>query len=98
MFDPSYPAFDEDLFKRQDWASNEFGQPSKEETPTNITEQRGLGFVMTAHVDADHAADTTTRRSITDFIVDLNNASIYWMSKKQASIESSWFGSEFTVL
>ena len=53
---------------------------------------------MYAYVDADHAADTTTRRSRTGFLVFLNCAPIYWMSKKQASIESSTFGSEFTAI
>ena len=53
---------------------------------------------MSAMVDADHAADTTTRRSRTGFIVYLNSAPIYWMSKKQNSVESSSFGSEFTAM
>ena len=53
---------------------------------------------MRAKVDADHASDTTTRRSRTGFLVYLNCAPIYWMSKKQASIESSTFGSEFTAM
>jgi hypothetical protein len=53
---------------------------------------------MRAKVDADHAADTTTRRSRTGFIVYLNCAPIYWMSKKQNSVESSSFGSEFTAM
>ena len=54
--------------------------------------------MMSAMVDADHAADTTTRRSRTGFLVHLNSAPIYWMSKKQNSVESSSFGSEFTAM
>ena len=53
---------------------------------------------MRANVDADHAADTTTRRSRTGFLVFLNSAPIYWLSKKQISVESSSFGSEFTAM
>ena len=59
---------------------------------------RGLGFVMRAFVDADHAGDTVTRRSRTGFLVYLNMAPIFWMSKKQTSIETSSFGSEFTAM
>ena len=53
---------------------------------------------MRAVVDADHAADTMNRRSRTGFLVYLNSALIYWMSKKQAGIETSSFGSEFTAM
>jgi len=53
---------------------------------------------MRAFVDADHAGDTITRRSRTGFLVYLNMAPIYLMSKKQVSIETSSFGSEFTAI
>jgi len=53
---------------------------------------------MRAFVDADHAGDTVTRRSITGFLVYLHMAPIFWMSKKQTSIETSSFGSEFTTM
>ena len=54
--------------------------------------------MINVYVDADRAADTTTRRSRTGFLVYLNSSPIYWMSKKQTSIESSSFGSEFTAM
>ena len=49
-------------------------------------------------MDADHAGDSVTRRSRTGFLVYCNSAPIYWMSKKQTSIESSSFGSEFIAM
>ena len=49
-------------------------------------------------MDSDHAGDSITRRSRTSFIVYLNNAPIYWTSKKQGSIETSSFGSEFIAM
>ena len=49
-------------------------------------------------VDADHAGDQVTCRSITGSIVFLNNAPIYWSSKKQNSCETSTFGSEFVAM
>ena len=58
----------------------------------------GRGFRMTAYVDSDHAGDLVTRRSRTGFLVYLNMAPIYWMSKKQTTCETSTFGSEFVAL
>ena len=59
---------------------------------------RGMGFKIVAKVDADHAGDTVTRRSRTGFIVYLNCSPVYWLSKKQSSVESSLFGSEFIAM
>ena len=98
VFDPSDPDIDQSKFEKKDWASSEFGDELQEQLPDNMPQPRGMGFIMSAMVDADHAADTTTRRSRTGFIVYLNCAPIYWMSKKQNSIESSSFGSEFTAM
>jgi hypothetical protein len=63
-----------------------------------MPEPRGFGFLMGAYVDADHATDTMTRKSRTRFFVFLNSAPIYWMSNKQASVETSSFGSEFCAM
>ena len=49
-------------------------------------------------MDADHASDTVMRRSRTGFLVFLNCALVYWWSKKQNSVESSSFGSEFIAM
>ena len=57
-----------------------------------------MGFTIQAKVDADHAMDTMTRRFCTGFLVFLNCLLVYWMSKKQASIETSSFGSKFCAL
>ena len=53
---------------------------------------------MRAFIDADHAGDVVTRRSRSGFIVYLNSAPIYWLSKKQTSVETSSFGSEFMAM
>jgi hypothetical protein len=99
VFDPSDPVVDPDQFERKDWTSSEFGHvDGKEELPPNAPTPRGLGFTITAKVDADHASDTLTRRSRTGFLVYLNCAPVYWMSKKQTSVESSTFGSEFMAM
>lgn len=99
VFDPSDPTIKESDFTKKDWTTSEFGHTvDKEIIPPNVPEPRGLGFTMRAKVDADHAGDSITRRSRTGFIVYLNSAPIYWLSKKQISVESSSFGSEFIAM
>ena len=97
VFDPSEPDIDETTFEKQDWQHTVYGAGS-EEKPANAREPRGFGFKIRAYVDADHAGDTITRRSRSGFIVFLNSAPIYWTSKKQTSIETSSFGSEFIAM
>ena len=99
VYGPSDPVVDENDFERRDWASSEFGHvEGKKEFPANMPEPRGHGFIMRAKVDADHASDTVSRQSRTGFLIYLNCALVYWWSKKQASVESSSFGSEFVAM
>ena len=99
VYDPSDPVVEHDVFKQRDWTSSEFGAvQGKEEIPPNMPEPRGLGFTMCTKVDADHTSDTITRHSRTGFLVYLNCAPIYCWSKKQNSMESSFFGSEFIAM
>jgi hypothetical protein len=99
VYDPSDPVIDEEAFEKKDWTSSEFGHlQGVEELPPNMPDPRGQGFVMWAEVDADHAADTVSRRSRTGFFMYFNSACVYWMSKKQTSVESSSFGSEFVAM
>ena len=53
---------------------------------------------MRVFVDSDHAGDQVTRRSQTGFLVYLNNALIYRILKKQTTVETSSFGSEFMAM
>ena len=99
VYDPSDPVGEQDVFERRDWTSSEFGAvQGKDVIPSNTPEPRGLGFIMHAKVNADHAPDRMTRRSRAGFLVYLNCAPIYWWSKKQNSLESSSFGSEFIAM
>ena len=78
---------------------SEFGHLDlKEELPPNAPQPRGHGFIIRANVDADHATDSVTRKSRSGFIVRINSALVYWFSKKQTSVETSSFGSEFCAM
>ena len=52
----------------------------------------------TVFADANHAAYKVTRRSQTGILIFCNQAPKLWFSKRQNSVESSTFGSEFTAL
>jgi len=97
VFDPSEPPIEMNSFQHQDWTASEYGE-LQEQLPTNMPESRGIGFTMSAYVDSDHAGDVITRRSRTGYLVYLNSSPVYWLSKKQQSIETSSFGAEFTAM
>jgi hypothetical protein len=76
----------------------DFYKDACELLPPDMPEPLGKPIQMTTFVDSDHAGDTVTRRSRTGVLVFLNSAPILWYSKKQNSIETSTFGSEFTAM
>ena len=99
VFDPTPPEIDHAAFERRDWSTSEFGHlEQQEEIPRNAPQERGNGFTTSAKVDASHGCDTVTRRSRTGFLVWVNSALVCWFSKKQTSVESSSFGSEFCAM
>jgi len=97
VFDPTELKIDASKFKKEDWSATPYGI-CMEEIPKDAPEPFGLEFTMRAFVDSDHAGDSITRRSRTGFIIFLNNAPIYWFSKKQTSCERSSFGAEFIAM
>jgi hypothetical protein len=48
--------------------------------------------------DNDHAGDKRTRRTCTGFLIFCNMALIDWVSKKEATIETSVFGAKFIAM
>ena len=52
---------------------------------------------LTCYVDADHARDKVTGRSVTGIVMLLNNTLITWMSKWQQTIETSTYGLELVA-
>ena len=96
VLDPSYPHIDIDDFEKKNW--KEFYGDTKEPQPTNAPRPLGKELLIRCYVDADFAGDLLSRRSRSGFIVMLNMACIYWFSKKQSTLETSTFGSEFCAM
>jgi hypothetical protein len=71
--------------------------PCKEEVPPDMPEPKGKRVVMTTFVDANLMADVTTGRSCTGIIHMFNKTPIGWYSKRQNTVETATYGSEFVA-
>lgn len=96
-FDPRHPLYDTTNFPpTADW--HDFYRDAAEIIPDDAPPPRGRMVSMHCFVDADHASNRVTRRSQTGIIVFLNRAPIAWHSKRQNTVESSTFGSEYIAM
>jgi hypothetical protein len=59
--------------------------------------RKGTRVRMNVYVDADHAHDLVTRKSITGILVMLNNTPIRWVSKRLKTVKTSTYGSELVA-
>jgi len=76
----------------------EFYIDAKEQIPIDMPIPLGKSVQITCYVDSDHASNQVTRRSHTGIIIYIQNSPIIWFSKRQNTVESSSFGSEFVAL
>jgi hypothetical protein len=93
ILDDGRPVVDETRFLPADWSA--FYPEAAESIPLNAPEPRGASVIILCFVDADHAGNRVARRSHTGVIIFCNHAPIQWFSKRQNTVETSTFGSEF---
>ena len=93
VFDPSYPSVKFDTFPKHDWTK--FHGYVKEVMLPDITEPLGKELLIRFFVDANHAGEKLTHRSRSVFIILLQMSPIYYSSKRQNTVETTTFGSEF---
>ena len=97
VFDSKTPQIDERAFNVDaDWT--DFYGDVSEELPPKMPEPKGKSVCISCFVDANHAGNVITRRSHTGVLIFVQNAPIIWFSKRQNTVESSSFGSEFVAL
>ena len=95
MVDTSCPDHSRYQVTEADW--QEFYPGTKEEKPPDMPEPKGKAARMTCHVDADHATDVVTRRSVTGILLMVNNMVVKAISKRQKTVETSTYGSELVA-
>ena len=95
---PELPNFDAVVSKRNPDDFKEHYRDAKEPMPSRMPIPRGKPVVMSAYVDASHAGNKLTRQSHTGVQIFVNRALVMWHSKKQYSVETSAFASEYTAL
>jgi hypothetical protein len=94
--DPTHPAVGMGTSIKTDWKSM-YGDV-KEMIPSDAPVPRVKEVDLHFFVDSDHAGEQFTRRSRTGFVIYLNMAPILWFSKRQPTVESSFFGVEFVAM
>jgi hypothetical protein len=77
-----------------DWSYSVYGN-IKEEIPNDMPKPLGEPVVLTCFVDANLLHDLTTGRSATGIIHMLNLTPIDFTSKRQETVETATYGSEF---
>eukprot|EP00978_Attheya_sp_CCMP212_P022903 scaffold69213_cov34-Attheya_sp.AAC.2 len=71
---------------------------ASENLPSDLLpETKGRSTTMSCVVDADHARDQVTRRSVTGLLLFLGSTPIAWMNKRQNTVETSTYGAEMVA-
>jgi hypothetical protein len=68
-----------------------------EEVPSDMPVPKGKAVRITTYEDANLMSCLLTERSVTGILHLLNQTPIYWYSKKQGSVETATYGSEFVA-
>ena len=97
IIDTNEPPVRSQALKNTSYNWSEFYPDACEDIPHDMPQSRGDLATLTAFVDADHARDKVTRRSVTGVILLMNNTPIVWKSKRQKTVETSTYGSELVA-
>jgi hypothetical protein len=68
---------------------------ASEGIPKDAPKPLGLAVLLSRYVDANLYHDWLNGRSVTGIISLVNQTPLEWISKKQATVETSTYGSEF---
>ena len=79
-----------------DWAQAQYGT-GKEELPKDMPPPRGKLMRTTTYADANLMHDLVTGRSMSGILHFINQTPIQWFAKKQNTVETATYGSEFMV-
>jgi len=90
------PDLSDEPIPEYDWTKSIYGDV-KEEIPENIPEAKGKPVAHIVYVDANLMHDVITGRAVTGILHFLNKTPIDYYSKRQATVETATYGSEFVA-
>ena len=96
VYDVDIRTFEDSVFTDHNWS--EKYPDASEEIPPGSPVPLGKAAQVNVFADAAHADDFITRRSTTGIIIFVNGTPIQWYSKRQNTVESSTYGSEFVAM
>ena len=79
-----------------DWSTSVYGEV-EELVPSDAPAPKGRYVTLTHYVDANLYHDCLTGRSVTGILHFVNATPIDWYSKRQATVETATYGSEFVA-
>ena len=79
----------------QDWLQSVYGD-IRESKPENSPTPRGKSICTTMYKDTNLCDDLVTGRAVTGIFHFINKTPINWFSKKQSTMETATYGSEFS--
>jgi hypothetical protein len=88
--------FSDIAFTSYDWT--EHYPDAQDESPPDMPPPLGKPMQITVFCDAAHTDDHVTRRSTTGILIFINGTPIKWYSKRQNTVETSTYGSEFVAM
>lgn len=91
--EPDYSDVPEQQF---DWAYTVYGNV-EEAIPADLPTPLGKPVVLTTYVDANLYHDWISGRSVTGILHLINKMPFDWYSKKQSTVETATYGSEFSA-
>jgi len=90
------PDFSEIPIPAHDWMESIYGKV-EEVIPENAPEPLGPTVVLTTYVDANLYHDMLTGRALTGIYHFVNQTPVDWFCKKQGTVETATYGSEFVA-
>ena len=82
--------------KEYDWQRTVYGV-AKEEIPHDIPDPKGKHVTTTTYVDANLHHDQVTGKAVTACLHIVNATPSHWYTKRQATVETATYGSEFVA-
>ncbi len=97
FIDPKIPDIreEETVLSGHNWS--DFCLDAFEDLPSNMLTQKEKMTHLTCFVDADHARDKVTMKSVTGKVLLINSTPICWLCRRQKTVETSTYGSKLAV-